>query len=455
MAQFFKPKPKRTKQLSPRLPLQIEQLDHLGAGISQHQGKVVFIPNTLPGEDVIAQLVEQKKSYARGRVIEITKQSPDRVQPACEYYGQCGGCDMQHLHVAKQRQHKQKALADIISRAIKQDIVKPSIIEGDAWGYRRRARLATKYNKKSKRLSLGFRAPQSNDVIAIQHCKVLMPSLSQLIAPLSELLNTLACRTSIGHVELTAAKNGLFIVLRITQDLRESDESALEGFAREHDVALWLQQDDGLCIALKDTTAPQEAASSIAQAPFYEVALASGQHCKLEFSPGNFIQVNGEMNQLMIAQAVKWLALQPGERVLDLFCGVGNFSVALAQFNADVVGVEGVPAMVAQAKINAAQNHIGNLEFFHADLSRDLNEASWLGKIDKLLLDPARAGAYEVLHQLEQMQPKKVVYVSCNPASLARDAQVLIEQGYQLKQLSMLDMFPQTHHIEAIALFER
>ena len=189
-----------------------------------------------------------------------------------------------------------------------------------------------------------------------------------------------------------------------------------------------------------------------------EYALSQGQ-VSCQFTPGNFVQVNAEVNQRMVDQAVNWLDLQVGERVLDLFCGVGNFSLALANRGQnldglEVIGVEGVPEMVQQARENAKRNNLTNLSFFHADLSADLSNEKWLGKIDKLLLDPARAGAFESLQWLQKMKPKKVVYVSCNPASLARDSSVLLSQGYQLKQLSMIDMFPQTHHIEAMALFE-
>ena len=322
-------------------------------------------------------------------------------------------------------------------------------VTGNEWHYRRRARLATLFDKKSKTLQLGFRAANSSDIVQIKQCDVLAKSLSVLITPFTELLNQLQAKTTLGHLELTEAENGLFAVLRITKQLKQGDQHLLVSFAQSHNINLLVQDNDSAIHSLHSTTDASE--HTDIKLPQY--SLADGQvDCR--FSPGNFVQVNADINERMVAQAIEWLEPQENERILDLFCGVGNFSLPLATQAADVIGVEGVPEMVAQAKQNALDNNLTNLSFFHADLSADLSEAKWLGRIDKLLLDPARAGAFESLHWLPKMKPKKVVYVSCNPASLARDSQVLIEQGYKLKQLTMLDMFPQTHHIEAMALFE-
>ncbi|NMH65777.1 23S rRNA (uracil(1939)-C(5))-methyltransferase RlmD [Shewanella salipaludis] len=442
MAQFFKAKPNRSKQLSPKLTLDVEQLDHLGAGIAQHQGKVVFVPGALPGERARVQLTEQKKNYARARLLAIETPTPARTVPPCPHYQACGGCDLQHMALAAQREHKQAALTSVMAKfaGASSDLL-ATPLEGEGWHYRRRARLATWYDKPSKTLTLGFRAASSSQVVAISQCLVLAEPLSALIAPFSLLLNRLAGRSTLGHLELIQADNGLFAVLRITKALKDQDKQQLSEFAGQQGIHLLLQDNDGQFEYLS------------AGRPMPHYALLDGGVC-LSFTPGNFVQVNEEINRRMVEQALDWLAPEPGERILDLFCGVGNFSAPLAAKGAEVVGVEGVPEMVTQARSNAAANELANLTFFHGDLSADLSGEAWMGKIDKLLLDPARAGAFESLQWLKKMKPRSVVYVSCNPASLARDTGVLLAQGYKLQKLGLIDMFPQTHHIEAMALFE-
>lgn len=478
MAQFFKAKPSRSNKLSAKLSLSVTQLDHLGAGIAQHQGKVVFVPGALPGETVTAQLTEQKKRFAKAKLIKIDKPASSRIEPECEYYGRCGGCDLQHMSLHSQREHKQVALQELMFKACTIDKtskvaktefsgkasisvksqtkaqVKPVIntqthaqgfesaqpLSGEAWGYRRRARLATHFDKKTKVLELGFRAASSSQVVAVKHCKVLAPDLSLLIAPVGEVLNRLSSKRALGHVELTQADNARFVVIRVVNKLLDADIALLAEFALHHSVSVLMQDDNGHCVNVdpENRLLPQ-------------YLLSNG--IKLDFSPGNFIQVNGGINLAMVDQAVDWLAPKSSDRILDLFCGMGNFSLALAKTGAQVVGVEGVPEMVEQAKYNARQNNLSNVEFFHADLSSDVSEAPWMQSVDKLLLDPARAGAFEVLHLLDTMEPEVVVYVSCNPASLSRDASVLFEKGYSLSRFGLIDMFPQTHHIEAMAMF--
>ncbi|GGQ14183.1 23S rRNA (uracil(1939)-C(5))-methyltransferase RlmD [Shewanella litoralis] len=452
MAQFFKEKPNKSKQLSAKLTLDVTQLDHLGAGIAQHQGKVVFVAGALPGERATVQLVEQKKSYAKAKLISIANPAPSRVTPFCQHYSQCGGCDLQHMDTQAQREHKQTALVDLIAKlssaeAVAENLVATPIVD-DAWHYRRRARLATVFDKNTQRLQLGFRAASSNKIVEINQCPVLATSLSELFTPLAVNLNQLKAKASIGHVELTQADNGHFAVVRVTKNLPNSDIRWLTGFAEKHQLHLLLQDDTGQLTQLYPALATTEQAVTL---PFYHLVSES---VRCSFTPGNFVQVNGAINQAMVNQAIDWLDPQAGERILDLFCGVGNFSLPLAKKAAQVIGVEGVPEMVEQAKQNALDNHLDNVTFYHADLSADLSEQAWLGKIDKLLLDPARAGAYESLQWLQKMQPKKVVYVSCNPASLARDSSVLLANGYRIAQVGFVDMFPQTHHIEAMVLFE-
>lgn len=447
MAQFFKAKPNSSKQLSAKLSLSVEQLDHLGAGIAQHQGKVVFIPGALPDETVTAQLTEQKKNYARAKLIKVDTPSSERVEPECPHYHTCGGCDLQHMSLSGQREHKEAALLDIMAKfaGTEGGALSPALT-GEGWHYRRRARLATLFDKNTKHLSLGFRAASSSNVVPISQCLVLAKPLSDLIVPFAKLLNQLSAKASLGHLELIAADNGHFAVLRITKALNDKDLAKLSAFAELHQIHICLQDNEGQF----------QGVGAELVLPVYQLLDENAQSdaVSLSFTPGNFVQVNGQINKAMVAQAMDWLAPAPDERILDLFCGMGNFSLPLAKMGADVIGVEGVAEMVTQARVNAKANNLDKLTFYHGDLSADLSLEPWMGKIDKLLLDPARAGAFESLQWLKKMKPRKVVYVSCNPASLARDSAVLLERGYRLQQLGLIDMFPQTHHIEAMALFE-
>lgn len=447
MAQFFKAKPNSSKQLSAKLSLSVDQLDHLGAGIAQHQGKVVFIPGALPDETVTVQLTDQKKNYARAKLIKVDTPSSERVEPECPHYHTCGGCDLQHMSLSGQREHKEAALLDIMAKfaGAEGGTLSPALT-GEGWHYRRRARLATLFDKNTKHLSLGFRAANSSNVVPISQCQVLAKPLSDLIVPFAKLLNQLSAKASLGHLELIAADNGHFAVLRITKALNDKDLAKLSAFAEQHQIHICLQDNEGQF----------QGVDAELVLPVYQLLddKVESDAVSLSFTPGNFVQVNGQINKAMIAQAMDWLAPAPDERILDLFCGMGNFSLPLAKMGADVIGVEGVAEMVTQARVNAKANNLDKLTFYHGDLSADLSLEPWMGKIDKLLLDPARAGAFESLQWLKKMKPRKVVYVSCNPASLARDSAVLLERGYRLQQLGLIDMFPQTHHIEAMALFE-
>ncbi|WAL77881.1 23S rRNA (uracil(1939)-C(5))-methyltransferase RlmD [Shewanella sp. DAU305] len=447
MAQFFKAKPNSSKQLSAKLSLSVNQLDHLGAGIAQHQGKVVFIPGALPDETVTVQFTEQKKNYARAKLIKVDTPSSERVEPECPHYHTCGGCDLQHMSLSGQREHKEAALLDIMAKfaGAEGGTLSPALT-GEGWHYRRRARLATLFDKNTKHLSLGFRAASSSNVVPISQCQVLAKPLSDLIVPFAKLLNQLTAKASLGHLELIAADNGHFAVLRITKALNDKDLAKLSAFAEQHQIHICLQDNEGQF----------QGVGAELVLPVYQLLddKAESDAVSLSFNPGNFVQVNGQINKAMVAQAMDWLAPAPDERILDLFCGMGNFSLPLAKMGADVIGVEGVAEMVTQARVNAKANNLDKLTFYHGDLSADLSLEPWMGKIDKLLLDPARAGAFESLQWLKKMKPRKVVYVSCNPASLARDSAVLLERGYRLQQLGLIDMFPQTHHIEAMALFE-
>ncbi|MGL6013810.1 MAG: 23S rRNA (uracil(1939)-C(5))-methyltransferase RlmD, partial [Shewanella oncorhynchi] len=380
-------------------------------------------------------------------LIKVDSSSPERVEPECPHYHTCGGCDLQHMSLSGQREHKEAALLDIMAKfaGTEGGALSPALT-GEGWHYRRRARLATLFDKNTKHLSLGFRAASSSNVVPISQCLVLAKPLSDLIVPFAKLLNQLSAKASLGHLELIAADNGHFAVLRITKALNDKDLAKLSAFAELYQIHICLQDNEGQF----------QGVGAELVLPVYQLLDENAQldAVSLSFTPGNFVQVNGQINKAMVAQAMDWLAPAPDERILDLFCGMGNFSLPLAKMGADVIGVEGVAEMVTQARVNAKANNLDKLTFYHGDLSADLSLEPWMGKIDKLLLDPARAGAFESLQWLKKMKPRKVVYVSCNPASLARDSAVLLERGYRLQQLGLIDMFPQTHHIEAMALFE-
>ncbi|QSX34762.1 23S rRNA (uracil(1939)-C(5))-methyltransferase RlmD [Shewanella avicenniae] len=448
MAQFFKEKPTRSVAKSQKLSLSIQSLDHLAQGVAQHQGKVVFVDGALPGENVQTQLTENKKQFAKAKLLRIDTPSEQRIAPACPHYQRCGGCNLQHLDHQQQAAHKRQALKALFSKLAQltpaQQEALPEIDEilSAPWGYRRKARLSSWYDRQQKQFTLGFRGRESHKVVGIDACPVLAPELSGLIKPVAACLARLQSVATIGHVELIATAQLPMVVIRVTQSLSAKDEAKLIELAERQNCAMVLEHADEQWQYLRG------------ERPSYQLQTTAAP-LSLRFNPGNFIQVNAGVNQHMVARAVEWLAVSPTDKVLDLFCGMGNFSLAIAAGGAEVTGVEGVANLVELAKANADAAGLANATFYCSDLNGDLTREPWFGKIDKLLLDPSRAGAFEALAHLGKLSPERVVYVSCNPVSLARDSQQLFKLGYQLTQLTALDMFPQTHHIEAMALFVR
>ena len=306
------------------------------------------------------------------------------------------------------------------------------------WGYRRRARLSLSYQPKTARLEMGFRKAGSSDIVDVQHCPILVPHLEALLPEVRTCLSGLDGVRHLGHVELVMANNGPLMVLRHTAPLSKKDREKLERFSHSHDLALFLAPQSEI---LEQVTG---------EAPWY-----ASNGLRLTFSPRDFIQVNDGVNQQMVEKALTWLDVQKSDRVLDLFCGMGNFTLPLAREAASVVGVEGVEALVAKGQENAQQNGLQNVTFFHQNLEEDVTQQPWAKQgFDKILLDPARAGAPGVMAHIIKLAPKRVVYVSCNPATLARDSEALISAGYQIQRLAMLDMFPHTGHLESMVLFE-
>lgn len=436
MARFFQPK-KKTQLNTKHQSVQVEKLDHHGAGIAYQNKKPVFIEGALPGEQVLIQLTESKSKFSRANLIKIQKASPQRVEPFCPHYQQCGGCNMQHLSIDDQREYKQHTLSQLMKKFSGQTAQLDVPITADERGYRRRARISLLLDKKSRQLQFGFRKKHSKEIVNVTHCPVLAPELDELLPELQSLLAGFSHQDTLGHVELVKADNTRIIVLRHSKALKDDDNNALVEFANRHQASLYLMpQNDQLNLICGDSGYYLEAGVEIA------------------FEPNNFIQVNQQVNDSMVKQAVDWLALSSQDRVLDLFCGLGNFSLPIAQQVASVVGVEGVDAMVEKAAANAARNGLSNAQFYQANLEQDFSGQIWAGeKFDKVLLDPARAGASGIVNQLSALGAERVVYVSCNPATLARDSQSLLSQGFKLEKLGMLDMFPHTSHLESMALF--
>lgn len=431
MAQFYSAKRRvTTRQI---ITVDVTDLDPFGQGVARHHGKALFVPGLLPTERADVTVTEDKRQFARGQVKRRYNDSADRVAPRCPHFGVCGGCQQQHASVALQQRSKSAALARLLRHEVNE------IIAGEPWGYRRRARLSLNYQPKSGLLEMGFRQAGANDIVNVRACPILAPQLEALLLPLRECLSQLQGAGALGHVELVLADNGPLMVLRHTAPLTRDDREKLERFSHSHHLALFL--------------APQ---SEILEQVSGEAPWYTSDGLRLTFSPRDFIQVNDGVNQQMVATAIAWLNVQPEDRVLDLFCGMGNFTLPLAKSAQSVVGVEGVEALVNKGRENARQNGLENVTFFHENLEEDVTRQPWAKQgFDKILLDPARAGAPGVMKHIIKLSPARVVYVSCNPATLARDSEALLAAGYQIQRLAMLDMFPHTGHLESMVLFEQ
>jgi len=430
MAQFYSAKRRvTTRQI---ITVTANDLDSFGQGVARHNGKTLFIPGLLPQESADVAITEDKKQYAKAQVKRRLNDSPDRVTPRCPHFGICGGCQQQHVSIELQQRSKSAAL----SRLMNNDVTE--VIADAPWGYRRRARLSLNYQPKTQQFQMGFRKSASSDIVDVRQCPILAPQLEALLPDLRACLGSLQGIRHLGHVELVQTDSGTLMILRHTAPLSRADNEKLERFSHSKGLSLYL--------------APQsEILETVSgQTPWYE-----SNGLRLNFSPRDFIQVNAGVNQKMVTSALEWLDVQPGDRVLDLFCGMGNFTLPLATRAASVVGVEGVPALVEKGRENAQQNGLHNVTFFHENLEEDVTRQPWaINGFDKILLDPARAGAAGVMQHIIKLQPGRIVYVSCNPATLARDSEALLRAGYQIQRLAMLDMFPHTGHLESMVLFE-
>lgn len=425
----------------------VERLSHDGRGISRWQGKTLFVEGALPGELVDARLVHEQGRYAEAVADNIIEAAPERVVPPCIYYDRCGGCQFQHLAPEHQLQAKQTALLEQFQRTAglaPERLLTP--IESVSQGYRSRARMGVWYPRAGG-VTLGFRQRRSRELVDVAHCLVLEPAIDRLLMPLKDWLSKLQSREAISHIELIAAREGPAAVLRQLKPLTDSDLLALAQLEKGEGAQLWLQD---------SSEGPLKTLSGEVCDPRLSYRLAEFD-LELGFHPQDFTQVNARVNEAMIAQAMALLKPTPEDRVLDLFCGIGNFTLALARFAGQVVGVEAVESMVLRGRENARLQGLANLDFIAADLTQLTGSAlaKRVGKVSALLLDPPREGAREILAGIGQLAPERLVYVSCNPATLARDAGLLAEQGYRLEAAGVLDMFPHTAHVESMALFRR
>jgi 23S rRNA (uracil1939-C5)-methyltransferase len=426
--------------------LVIDDLAHDGRGVGRVEGKAVFVSGALPGERVRARQTARNRNFEEAETTEVLQASPLRIAPRCAHFGVCAGCVLQHLDQDAQITAKQRVLMENLARIghVQPGRVLEPLTDA-AWGYRRKGRLSVRYVEKKGRTVLGFRESSNPRYVAeLTECHTLLPELGQRLPALTALVESLEGKRAVPQIEFIAGDGPLALVFRHLEPLSDPDLGKLRDFAQGSGYALYLQPGG------TDSVRPLDADAELSF-PIPEFDL------RLQFRPLDFIQVNAGLNQKMIARALELLDPQPGDRVLDLFCGLGNFTLPLARRAGQVVGVEGDPGLIARARENAVRNGLGNVEFHAADLAKDLSAEPWMkAGFDKLLVDPPRAGAAEVLAQLPLKGINRIVYVSCHPGSLARDAGFLVtERGYKLRAAGAMDMFPQTAHVESIALFEK
>jgi len=426
----------------------VESLDQDGRGVARCDGKAIFIEGALPGETVTCAVHRRKPSYEIATVTKVLRESSSRVAPRCPYFGLCGGCSLQHLEPRAQVAVKQRVLEDDLWHIgrVKPEQILPAIY-GPWWGYRHRARLTVRHVPKKGGALVGFHERRSSYVADMVSCEVLPSRISGLLRPLRHLINELSIRARVPQIEVALGDLCDVLVFRVLLEPSETDQRLLREFAERHGVSIYLQPGG------PDTAHP-----------FHPVQPADLHYAlpefdlQIGFAPTDFTQVNHPVNRVLVRRAIALLDMRPGERVADLFCGLGNFTLAIARRGAEVVGVEGNGELIRRAVANAARNGLQHAARF---VEMNLYEAgvpalSGLGSFGCALLDPPRDGAIEVVKALSAEQPRRIVYISCNPATLARDAAVLVHsQGYGLTAAGIVNMFPHTSHVESMAVFDK
>lgn len=427
----------------------IDSLSHEGRGMAHINGKATFIHNALPNENIHMEYTYCSRSYDEGVASRIEKSSTARILPKCAHYDVCGGCQLQHMTMDLQLEYKQKVLLEQLQHfgQVQPKQVLPPL-SGESYGYRRKARLGVRYvKKKSNRVLVGFRERNGRFLADMEACEVLHPMIGKKILDLSELVASLSIYEHVPQIEIAIGDDKAAILLRHMVSLTTQDLEVLNNFYQKHHIEIYSHPNSPESI---QKLFPQDGIERLSYClPIYDLEFL--------FHPTDFTQINHEMNQQMIQRALELLQLQADDTVLDLFCGIGNFTLPIARHVKKVVGIEGVKTAVDRANENALHNHIDNAEFFVADLSQDCCNMLWSQQhYDKILLDPSRAGADQIMSLIANIQAKRIVYVSCNPSTLSRDAGILVNQyGYTIESVGLINMFPQTSHMESIALFTK
>ena len=446
----------RRKQFS-KEPVEtiIESLSHDSRGVAHVDEKVVFIDGALPNETVRFIYTRKKRDFGEGKLDEILVASPDRIEPKCRYFGYCGGCSLQHIAAKDQIEQKQDLLIDQLQRIgqVSVNHLLPALT-GPEWGYRSKARLTVRDVPGKGRVLVGFREKGTRYVADMLSCEVLDPVVANQLESLSDLVGTLSIRSKIPQIEVAVGENHTALVFRILEDLIAKDRQNLAEYGQQQNMQIYVQRNGPSHIERIDADNGNEQSNSNVELLHYKLP---DFDITFWFQPVEFTQVNLEINRKMIARVVELMQPDQNDTILDLFCGIGNLTLPIARHAGRVVGVEGAETSVERATYNAAYNQIENTQFYRADLIRDLDKHDWAHQnYNKLLLDPSRAGAVEVLPWIPRWNPDRIVYVSCNPSTLARDAGIIVnDYHYRLISAGVMDMFPHTTHVESIVLFEK
>ena len=438
MARFFKP---QKKQLSAeKQTLSIDSMNHEGLGVTRSNKKVAFVEGAITGETVLAKQLANKSKFEKYQTVKVITPSEHRVAPFCQHYGQCGGCQLQHLEVAQQVIEKQAAVTKLFEKfAEVNNLPWCDALASNPTHYRRSGRIAVIYDKQKDNFLVGYRQKQSKKIINIESCDVLVKPWQAVFTEIRNLLLELKAGDGISHLQLCSVQSGNYLIVRHTKPLKDNDIAKLQRICHENDWQLVLNSEKGTFTG--------------DELPYYQL---DDYQLTLFFGFDNFIQVNAKVNQAMIKQALTWLNLTKQDNVLDLFCGVGNFTLPLATQSNTVVGVEGVASAIEIAKRNAVHNQLNNIDFYCQDLTENIKSQDWFNReYSVLLLDPSRMGAFDILTQLKLKRFSRILYVACDPVTMARDSKLLINAGFKVSKISLMNMFPNTSHIETMALFEK
>tara|TARA_Y100001935_G_scaffold255643_1_gene270400 strand:+ start:4241 stop:5581 length:1341 start_codon:yes stop_codon:yes gene_type:complete len=422
----------------------IESLSSDCRGIAKINSKITYIHGGLPGEKIFFKYTRKRDDYDEGLITDVIHSSPKRVVPQCNFYKNCGGCNLQHLSPESQILSKQKILLDELRNVayLEPETILPPITNENTWGYRRKARLGVKWVQKKNKVLVGFRERQSSFIADVDMCHILHPSVGKLLNNLSETIKELSIRDKIPQIEVIMDDLKCVLVFRVLKELNVTDKKLLIDFGKNHQIFPYIQTGGPKTIQPLDREVDL----------YYELP---NQTLKLNFLPGDFTQINSQINRKMVTRAVDLLRPEQNDRILDLFCGMGNFSLALAKHASFVYGLEGDEGLIDRAILNAKNNQINNIKFKKVDLYKHNIFHLNLGAFNKALIDPPRSGASSILKCLSLLGVEKILYISCYPKTLAEDAKILTKiYGYKLKKVGVMDMFPHTAHVESLAFFE-